>query len=172
MHKFKGEIEGYTVNYWHAQGWRLPEYDQDDFMQMSWLVFAKCLEFYYDTEPKHFMALYKTALDRRVINLHKAYKRRLHTEPIECMMINDEDATIGETENAGYLKRLVAQAPTEVRLVLNLFLSAPSEILEAAMLAWRGNGNVNAGGNEHVCKLLGLPEGSKPLDAVHDYFTK
>lgn len=181
-HHFTGEIEGYSVNTFIRDGWKIADtHDRDDFLQEAWMVFDKCSRMYPDVEPKHFMALYKTALDRRVLNLALAQTRRRARETpkhhqTKCHLDAPQNVAnsqpIGELENAGYLKRLVTQAPYEVRLVLNLFLSAPTELVGAAMLAWQHHGHPKAGGNEHVRQLLGLPEGSKPLDMVEDYFTK
>lgn len=174
-HSFKGEIEGYATNYFHKNLWKISAtHDLDDAMQEAWFIFRKCDAMYADTEPAHFMALFKTALNNRTMNLAKVATRVRNTVSIhqhDPELIVSVDMEVGETDNAGYLKRLVAQAPAEVKQVLSLFLSAPSEILEAAMDAWQSSGKRGAGGNEHVCKLLGLPAGSKPLDAVQEYFS-
>ena len=175
-HLFKGEIEGYATNFFHKNLWKIAAtHDLDDAMQEAWFVFRKCDATYPDTEPAHFMALFKTALNNRTMNLAKTATRVRSSiflsHQADSELIMEVDAQIGETDNSGYLSRLITQAPAEVKQVLSLFLSAPSEILEAAMDAWQGSGKRGAGGNEHVCKLLGLPDGSKPLDAVQEYFS-
>lgn len=167
---FVGEFQGYAANYMGKHGWKLEStHDYQDCMQEAWMVFNKVSQRYPDVEPRHLMALYKSSLTRHVINLaHTAEQVRRQGTALDATHTTQ---MVGETDNAGYLKRLCSQAPQEVKMVLSLFLSAPTELLESAFNAWGAHGHRMAGGNEHVSRLLGLPEGSKPVDAVRDYFS-
>lgn len=170
-HQFTGSIEGYLVNYIHANAWKFKSImSKEDALQEGYLMFAHCAELYPDVEQPHFMALYKTTLTNRVID----WARKAHDSRHVSLNAADEDSgvrdIIGELENDGYLHVLVRQAPQEVTQVLTLFLNAPTELLQMAMTSWRANGHVEAGGNKQVAQWLGLPVGSKPLDKVLDYF--
>lgn len=174
-HSFDGPIKGYLVNQMQRGMWRVAAtMTDDDYLQDGYEVFARCARKYPDVEPKHFMALFKTAwynhmadvsvLDteaRRLVSLsahENAYDSVGYFEPV------------GDMDNDGYLRTMLRQAPAEVTQVVTLFLNAPSEILEMAITTWRKNGKNDAGGNKQVSLWLGLPVGSKPLDAVRSYF--
>ena len=80
------------------------------------------------------------------------------------------DDEIGDTENAGYLKMMIQQAPRDVRLVLTLFLDSPGDLVAMAEQAWamqhRGHRDMNA----MVKRLLGPSVGDDPIGAVCAYF--
>lgn len=171
MHKhvFDGPIKGYLVNEMTRNLWRVSAtMTEEDFLQEGYLVYMKCAKYYPDAEPKHFMSLYKTALERRIVDLANLDTRN------RTASTTDETGTerdvAGDLENDGYLRVLVKQAPAEVVQVLTLFLNAPSELLQMAMTSWRRDGHLEAGGNRQVAQWLGMPPTAKPLDAVRDYF--
>jgi len=171
---FEGPIQGYATNTITKQLWRFqPGYDRDDLLQEAWLVFARCASRYplLDT-PQHFMALYKSALKRHLDALSTKVSR---ARPLLCPEPEDQETgetitreAIGETENAGYLRVLLRQAPREVLMVLNLFLVAPAELLELASAAWNKNGNPDDI-DAFINRCLGLPKGSRPAQQVKEF---
>jgi len=169
--EFKGPIEGYLVNSITREGWRVAEtHDRDDLMQEGYLVFIRCAARYplLDT-AKHFMALFKRAWANHVNDLStKATRARQvgYKEPEDWLRRPVEQ--IGETDNAGVLAAMVRQAPREVMLVLNLFLSAPNELLALAMRNWDESKPEQL--NERLCQLLGFPAGTPLVEKVRDYF--
>lgn len=168
-HVFKGVIEGYLVNQIHANAWRFKNVmGVEDALQEGYIMFAHNAELYPDVEPAHFMALYKTTLERRIIDWSRKSTDACHVS------LNDAEGNsldvAGDVENDGYLSVLIKQAPAEVTQVLTLFLNAPTELLQLAMASWRSTGKIDAGGNRQVAQWLGLPAGSKPLDKVLEYF--
>lgn len=173
--EFKGPIEGYVVNYLAANFWRVQaSMTRPDCMQEAQLVFLRCKRNYeHDVDnPAHFMALFKRSWSNHFTDLaEKDTAQRQCGQLPQDMEEPTGPEPVGELENAGYLRVMVAQAPREVAMVLNLFISAPSELLELAMAAWRQRGHLEAGGNKHVARMLGLPADSRPLDLVHDYFS-
>lgn len=175
--EFKGPVEGYVMNWIAREHWKIkPTHDREDAVQEAWMVFIRCASKYpiIDT-PQHFMALFKTAWSHHVVDLAaKATKARMivsetHLDPEDGSEWSRE--SIGETDNAGALALMVQQAPREVMLVLNLFLNAPSELLELATRAWSAQGHRNPNGNMMINKMLGLPPEADTLGKVNDYFT-
>lgn len=172
---FDGPIEGYVVNYLTKHHWRIQRtHTREDAMQEAWVVFLRVAEKYPDiSEPQHFMALFKTAWANNITDLsHKATANRLE---LSLGSAEDEDMptvpdTAGSLDNDGLLRIMVRQAPQEVLMVLNLFLSAPQELLDLAMSTWKAQGHLSPGGSKHVARLLGLPEGSDPIKTTEDYF--
>lgn len=146
-------------------------------MQEAYLVFLKCQAAYpvLDT-PQHFMALYQTAYTRHFTNL--AYKdtdgRCVQSE--NTVHAEGEDArvfeSVGELDNDGALAVKLSRAPAEVRMVLQLLLNAPQELLDIALSGWTGKDKrCKAGGSKKICQMLGLPDEHDVLQQVHDYFT-
>ena len=116
---WKGPIEGYAVNYINANMWKLQAtMELPDAVQEAWLVFEKCATRYPDVDtPQHFMALFKTALRNRVLDMAADDSRdRARFTPIAARRTDDGDEVtvqepVGDTENAGVLLTLLRQAP-------------------------------------------------------------
>lgn len=172
---FKGEIEGYTVNYLAKNHWKVKStVPWDDCMQEAQVIFLRCKRKYTEvSEPAHFMALYKTAWHNNFLDLaneNTAYR--------ENVSIGGEDESpdrhrAGETDNDGALATMIRQAPREIQMVLSLFLSAPQELLDVALAGWRGKDRrMRSGGSKRVNQMLGLPEDRDTLQEVEDYFTR
>jgi hypothetical protein len=54
---------------------------------------------------------------------------------------------------------------------LNLFLSAPTEIIELALAGWKGKDKrCKTNGSKKICHMLGLPQDLDVLQLVEDYF--
>lgn len=178
--EWKGPIEGWTVNHVSANMWKVERTQQRaDVMQEAYLVFMKVSARYPELDdPRHFMALYKTSWQRHFTDLANAdtadrvtssISRAGPAEDGEC----DRDRDfVGATDNDGQLSVMLRQAPAEVRMVINLFLSAPQEILDLALAGWvrKRDGQVGAGGSKRLCRLLGLPEDMDVMGAVERYF--
>lgn len=179
--EWKGPIEGYVVNFLSKQLWRVrPLLEHDDAMQEAYLVFLRTAARYplMDT-PQHFMSLFKTSWSNEFHDLsRKATKARTAISMTDLRGADEDGETltapeaVGETDNMGALSLMVKQAPREVLLVLNLFLNAPGELLELAQTTWRAQGKYNAGGERWAEKVLGLPQGTAPLQKTEDYFTR
>lgn len=167
-----GPIEGYATNQVHRNLWRVAAtHDRDDLMQEARIVFLRCERRYPALdEARHFMALYKTALQRRIHELSNASSRVAHAPP-DWEEGRDAREPIGDTDNLGALNVLVRQAPREVRLVLSFFLEAPDGLVEQAERAWalhnRGRQELNAMLN----RLLGPAVGPDPVGAVREHFS-
>lgn len=173
--QFKGPIEGYVVNQINRDHWRLREtHDREEMMQEAWVVFLRCAEKYPALDDAaHFMALFKTAWKRRVNTLSSKTTKVRAEKP---MFDGDFDEAwqrpqepIGETDNAGMLRIMVAQAPREVVMVLNLIMNAPQELLDLAAEAWKRS-KKRGGEAAFLAQCLGLPPGSDPVGEVERYF--
>lgn len=166
---FKGPLEGWATNYLKKNYWRVEATQEwDDCMQEAQCVFYKLKTRYADTgavtEPKHFMALYKTSMTRRFTDLANDNTSRRW----EVVVSEGPDGEIyepmGETDNDGGLAVLLRQAPAEVVQVLNLFLSCPQEILDMALSTWRTSGS------KKICQLLGIDERRDVMQETFDHF--
>lgn len=174
--EWKGPIEGYTTNFINRQGWRvLRTHDFKDCMQEAYLVFMRCAERYpiIDTGA-HFMSLYKRALTNHMHDLaEKATSaNRMVPEVAQDREEGGEWArdSVGELENLGQLLIMLQQAPREVMMVINLFLNAPTELLELASQAWAAQGRRKADGNAMISRLLGIPAERDVLGQIERYF--
>jgi len=175
--EFKGPIEGYVVNHLHRNHWRVVRtHDWEDAMQEAYAVFLRCSARYEVEGPAHFMALFKTAWANEFNDLSTS-STASRADSLDASVQDDDapgsiDYLVGELDNDGHLGVLIRQAPAEVVMVLNLFLSAPQELLDLALSTWRKNGRYRADGDKAVAKMLGLPKESKPMTATFEYFTK
>mgnify|MGYP001172787994 CR=1 FL=1 len=176
--EYDGPIAGYVVNHLKTNYWKVERSMQrEEVLQEAYIIFLYCKQRYAGTvtEPKHFMALFKTAWFRHFTDLaNKDTAQRVCIS--EWQMRKDDDEleqleVMGETDNAGAMLTLLRQAPREVAMVLNLFLSAPAELLDLAMTTWREAGKREAGGSRQVDTLLGLPAGTDALGATERYLS-
>jgi hypothetical protein len=174
--QFNGPIEGWTVNYCRLNFWRVNgSMEWADVMQEAYLVFLRCASKYPALEtPQHFMALYKMAWYHEFTDLaHKDTRLRLMVS--ETTMTQDGEEInyepIGDLNHDGSLATLLRQAPQEVLMVLNLFLNAPSEILQLALDGWKSRDRRSrTGGSKRICQMLGLPLDLDVLQMVEDHF--
>jgi hypothetical protein len=179
--EFTGPIEGWTANHVNKNLWKVKRlYDRADLMQEAYLVFDRVAKKYPDLETgSQFMALYKMAWSNQMINFANADTK----DRVMCQMpiFRDEGSAsseetgerefIGEHYHDGYLAVMIKQAPKEVISVLNLFLSAPQELLDVALASWNGSDKrCVAGGSKKICKMLGLDPKLDVMRMVADYF--
>lgn len=174
--RFKGPIEGWTVNYTHSQFWRIESLlEWEDVMQEAYIVFMRVSAKYPTTDtPQHFMALYKRAWANHITDLSNEA-----TQHRRMVRMSDDDEVAGvfefagEIENDGILGIKLAQAPDDVRKVLTLMLTAPQEMLEVLLADWRGpDGRRRDGGGAKINAALGLPRGTDVYKIVHDYLCR
>jgi hypothetical protein len=145
----------------------------EDCENECYVLFLKLKAHYSVQEPKHFMALFKTSLSRRFIDL-----ANLDSELRGIQSLNDVpegyDETshdvIGEVDNDGGISIALQQAPNEVVQVLKLLLHAPAELLELAQDVWRGNGHNDVHGNNFINAALGRQKGTDSIGEVRKYF--
>lgn len=174
--EFSGPIEGWTVNFMKKNYWRVERTQtRDDVLQEARLVFLRCKQRYAEVEtPQHFMALYKRAWANEFTDLANAdTASRVLVQPQTYRTESGEQLVeqSGDTDNDGTLSVMLRQAPAEVTMVLNLFLSAPQEILDLALGSWKGRDKrCRTGGSKRICKMLGLPPELDVLKVVEDYF--
>lgn len=175
MPEFKGPLEGFVVNYITKHYWRVARtVPREDLMQEAYVVFLRCRAKYGGTvEPKHFMALFKTAWLNHFTDLANAdtAERCVYSAtPDDGGMEADR---VGELRNDGELAVRLRQAPKEVQLVLKLFLNAPQELLDVALNSWRSSDKrTRNGGCGKINQLLGLPATCNIQQLMEDYFTK
>lgn len=112
--KWDGECKGYAYNamrrFWPTlQPW----YEWDDLMQEAFLVFLKCKRRYYarvDT-PQWFMALFKTSLHNRLVNL-------VVSIPRYSLVEGDAADAMAVPDLARELWELTRDLPRELQVVL------------------------------------------------------
>jgi hypothetical protein len=170
---FPGPIEGWTVNFIRKQLWKVEaSMEFADLMQEAYMVFLRVQQRYPDVEtPQHFMALYKTSWFHHFTNLTLADSRQREVMPVSYSSLEGHGAELlGSSDNDGYLRTLIRQAPREVALVFSLFLNAPSELVETALSSWQGRDlRRKDGGSRKICQLLGLPLDLDVMKMVEEY---
>lgn len=173
--EFAGPVEGWMINYNTKNFWRVARsMEWEDLSQEGYLVFMRCSARYpvIDT-PQHFMSLFKRAWINQFTDLaNRDTDQRAEVSDFR-EFDGDEIVTepIGDTNHNGDLVLMIQQAPSEVRMVLNLFINAPSEMLETALNSWNGEDRRRKdGGSRTINRLLGLPEDRDVLTLVRSYF--
>lgn len=173
--EFAGPIEGWMINYNTKHFWRVARsMEWEDLSQEGYLVFMRCAAKYpvLDT-PQHFMSLFKRSWVNHFTDLANR-DTALRTEISDHMELDGDEVVrepIGETDHCGDLVLMISQAPHEVRMVINLFLNAPAELLETALSSWNGEDRRRKdGGSATICRLLGLPADRDVLAIVRNYF--
>lgn len=173
--EFKGPIEGWTVNFCKKSMWRVEgSMEWADVMQEAYIVYLRCCSKYPDIDtPQHFMVLYQRAWVNQFTNFANA-DTKLRALVSENVLSPAESGasfeSVGELMNDGHLALMIKQAPSEVRMVLNLFLSAPTEILDLALSDWKQDQRRKTGGSAKICRMLGLPADLNVIQMVEEYF--
>lgn len=178
------DFEGYCVYFLKANFWRVSSHmEYEDCLQESQLLFFKLKSRYGNVDTqKHFMGLYGNSLTNRFNDLaSKVTKHRAEVSEDSCSLAHsdhiasDEDfevtALIGDFDNDGMLAIMIEQAPSEIKLVLSLFMTAPVEVLDMFADNWKQRGKNSEFGNNHLCEILGLSEKTDIVGRVRQYFT-
>lgn len=168
---YKGAVEGYVVNfltrnYWRVQG----SMERDDVLQESYWVYLRVARKYPDVEPKHLMALFKTAWGNHFTDLAVRASESAKEESVS----DDSAGTtelVGEVENTGFLRILVQQAPAEVKQVLSLFLHAPTEVYALFFDVNQREYNRYKNRNRTINRLLGFETNRDIMGEVKAYFS-
>jgi hypothetical protein len=170
--KWEGFIEGYVVNFLKKNFWRVSEYmEYQDCLQEAHCVFLRLKRKYGNMDsPRHFMALYKVSWINEFNDLSTSankYKTRY------CLLEeNEEEIDQVEQDNDGRLSIMMEQAPSDVKIVLQLMLTAPVEVLDMFASMWKSKGNGKEFGNKHLCEILGLPQKTDIVGKINSYFSE
>lgn len=165
--EFDGVIKGWTVNFLTKNVWRVERIMTiDDCLQEAQLVFLRVSRTYKVTEAKHFMALYKTSWTRRFNDLSDENSAVRDNEVLSAKDAMPLDR-VGDLANEGELRVMLRQAPREVRMVLELILRAPQEVVDIVFAGWRKD---RQRGSERINAMLGLPLEQDTLQRVEKYF--
>jgi hypothetical protein len=139
--------------------------DEEDLLQDAHLLFLKLAARYPRViEARHFMALFKTALNNHIHDKSR-YLQRKHACHVELPMDTSELCIghIGDTTNAGYMAALLAEAPEELKLALALLTEEPHR-LEALITPKEPRENLNM----KLRRILGLADTFDLRQAVTD----
>ena len=173
--EYPGRIQGWAVNFCSENAWRVSAtMELNDLLQEAYLTYLKVVEKYGKTAKNgpHFMRLYQTTLRNRVTDLawdaSEVYTKTKREEVAEFSL----ESVMGDSDNDGYLSVLIQQAPTEVKMVLNMILNAPQEFVEVTMASWRrGDNRMSNGGCTRINRALGLDPEINVMQLVRDYFS-
>lgn len=146
--QWDGGISGWAANFIRNNRWRCDSiHDFDDLMNDAYLCFIKVCQYYPRImEPRHFMALFKTALRNSMHDKarYMKHKRLMHEETPED--VSDLYAgRIGELTNQGYLLTLLNGAPQEIRAGLRVIDSDAEAVRINSVTGKRENLNARIG---------------------------
>ena len=129
--KWEGPIRAWSCNFISRNKWRCdPINDFEDLLQDAYLIYLKIVEAYPSvTEPQIFMGLFKMAMTN---NMHDnaRYVKRKRVVHEETSVDAPELATgrIGEVTNNGYVSALLAEAPEELQMALDIIENNPEAL--------------------------------------------
>jgi len=177
VYSFEGPIEGYVVNFLQKNYWRVKNYfDYEDALQEARYTFTLLLRRMEKNgsiieNAKHLMSLFKSAWTRHFHTLSKRDTKRIdfaisnYTKEDHDDWLIDSINLASSSQNLGFLEITIEQAPSEVRQVLNLLLSAPKEVLSMAVESWGTKNKRNSRiTNEFLCHMLGYNH--KEIDLI------
>jgi len=170
---WKGFIEGFITNFLKKNYWRVESYmTYEDCIQEAQVTFYRLKNKYGNLDhPSHFMALYRTAWTND-FNDYAALATKHRNEVSSEMSEEAKDKqVIGELANDGELSVMIEQAPSDIKLVLQLLLTAPVEVLDMFSSVWKKRGKYRDFGNEHLCEILGLEGKTDIVNKINKYFT-
>jgi len=103
-----------TVRYFYGK--LHPWHEFEDLLQEAYIVFMRCKHMYGHVvdNPRWFMALFSRSLHNRMINLVQHGPRYNFTEDL---VSSGKMITQSQSENDGYLFRLLDQMPVELLLL-------------------------------------------------------
>jgi hypothetical protein len=130
--RWEGTFENYSKGFVHKNEWRTRSIvpSREDALQECAEVFSRLQNIYSTsvTEPKHFMALYKTALVRHWQCLvRKQFHSPDYTELTEQVEQSLTQTQVCLPDSA--LAEVWQQASKELKAALTLIVNAPSDLL-------------------------------------------
>jgi hypothetical protein len=143
---------------------------REDVMQEAYLVYRRVVVKYPGLEAPHLMALFKRAWANQFTNL-----TNLDSEK-QRELVSSEDMDPGlesasDLDNDGYLRVLLGQAPTEIKQVLKLFLSAPMEVYSLFFDVNQREYNCYKNRNRAINRMLGLDSNRDIMGEVKEYLS-
>ena len=181
--EWEGPFEKYSAGVIRKNMWRFwGMHEFDDLLQEAACVFYEVRRDYADKVdfPQHLMAIFKTALFRKVVyDMSQKARKKSDRELIECM-ISD---TVGETGeyvpfsklervalqgdfnpySSSHMSILLKEAPKQVQQVFSLLTSMTTEVATAIETAQKAKRRA-CFNNKHLCDLLGYD--SSEIDLV------
>ena len=177
---WEGPFEKYAAGVIHKNMWRFwGQHEFSDLLQESACVFYEVRRDYADKvdSPQHLMAIFKTALFRKVIHdVSQRSRKKNDREVIESLLPNggrDKHVLLEDADWSGlsrlelaavksdfnplpdaHLSTLLKEAPKEVRQVFNLLTSMTTEVATTIETAQKAKRRA-AFNNQHLCDLLG-----------------
>src|SRR5580698_10125815 len=147
-------FRGWAANFIRKNRWKLEQvYEFEDLLQDAYLTFRRVRASYPRvTEPKHFMALFKTAMNNEFID--RARYKQIKSQSEASL---DEDAleylmkSTGTEANEGYLRIALAELPPEAKLVLAAYNNP--ERLEVLRQRVKRTNNRRENLNMKLCRL-------------------
>jgi hypothetical protein len=169
-----GVFEAYSRQFVHAHFWRVRHtlHTEADAIQECALVWAKCAAAYTGKVDNGawFMALYKSSLARHWHSLSSkdSASPEAHRLDLPFTTTEDQDALFGASPDGpcGLLAAQVAGASQEVRDVLCLLATAPSEML---CMLFAGDTDLDI--NRRLSRWLGWCRTKDVLGELRDILT-
>lgn len=170
---FTGAIEGYAKNLISKNMWRVKDAaTMDDLMSDAYRIYLQCVDRYGSIVDNRawFMSIYKTSLINHIHAISKYSTRLDNMVNLPDLAVHIEDY-LGSEYGYGELLVKIAQAPDEVKRVIDYLLDTSYE-KELMDDAWRKLGGKKVeSGNEYLCRVFGYNPARKDLIAmVYDYF--
>ncbi len=121
-------------------------------------------------DPQHFRALSRTAWVNEFNELSMIATK--HRKEVFESDSEDESCCVdvGDLNNDGELSIMIEQAPSDIKLVLQLMLTATVEVLEMFSSVWKQRDKKKEFGNTHLCEILGLPPKTDIVGKINHYF--
>jgi len=138
----------------------------DDAYQEAYVKFLE-LRIKYEGKidsPKWFMALYKTALARRITdfsNESRKFKYQICFTDLGDRVCDGEglvpyeELLLGDEDTEALFEIKLENAPDYVRQVLSLIVNSRPDLLDAISESWISRGKKIENGNQYLCSLLG-----------------
>lgn len=167
---FDGAIKGYTLNFLKKNKWKVSGYlEFEDLMQEAYATYLLIKDRYgtvVDSQA-HFMSLYKSSLRNKITDLSlKATDHRKNSTIYDQVDEDSEDSIldllVGLEDNEAIFDDLVANAPSEIKSVIN-YVTQPEKSVEENQKfwsqqerIWKLQGKKKFLGNEYLCSRLGF----------------
>ena len=160
------EYTKWSRSFVKSNRWRCdPMYDTDDLVQEAYFVFDYVAATYPRIiDPGHFMALFKRAMINKMHDRSCRYNRRKGTveAPISVDIYETFSGRIGEVTNSGYVAALYAEAPEELKLVMNILAEGSFDPPTKKNRETPVSQTITT----RLCRALGVPEGTDPIAEI------